>query len=153
MALVSAGLLMHRIQKQREFFLIHPGGPFFKNKNEGAWTIPKGLVEGDEDLLMAASREFEEETGIKPHGPFEELGAAKLKSGKLIHVWSFPGDWEEGQGIRSNTFSLEWPPRSGKFIDVPEADRAQWFNYEQACKHINPAQIVFLERLVQKLAN
>lgn len=150
MAQVSAGLLMHRIQQHREFFLVHPGGPFFKKKNEGVWTIPKGLVEGTEDLLSTAAREFEEETGIKPNGPYSELGVTKLKSGKLIHAWSFPGDWEESQGIRSNTFSLEWPPRSGKFIDVPEADRGRWFDYEQACKHINPAQKIFLDRFVEK---
>jgi predicted NUDIX family NTP pyrophosphohydrolase len=149
---ISAGLLMVRFNNnQPEFFLVHPGGPFFKNKNEGTWSIAKGLVEENEDLLLTATREFEEETGIVPRAPFHSLGNTKLKSGKILHVWIFLGEWDETSGIHSNTFKLEWPPRSGKFLDIPEADRASWFSFEMACKHINPGQVVFLERALQTL--
>ena len=128
------------------FFLVHPGGPFFIKKEEGAWTIPKGLVDPGEDLLAAAKREFTEETGIVPVEPYTSLGTTMLKSGKLIHAWAFFGSWDESKGIVSNSFSLEWPPHSGKFKDFPEADRAAWMNYDDAKRLINPAQIVFLDR-------
>jgi len=134
-----------------EFFLVHPGGPFFKNKNLGAWSIPKGLVEENEDLLLTARREFEEETGIVPSGPFHNLGQTKLRSGKIMHTWAFLGEWQESSGVKSNMFKLEWPPRSGKLVDVPEVDKADWFSVEMACKHINPGQVVFLERAIQTL--
>ena len=146
MAQVSAGLLMCKKQKPLMFFLVHPGGPFFIKKEEGAWTIPKGLVDPGEDLLAAAKREFTEETGLVPTEPYASLGTTMLKSGKLIHAWTFFGSWDESKGIVSNSFSLEWPPRSGTFKDFPEADRAAWMNYDDAKRLINPAQIVFLDR-------
>ena len=148
--ILSAGLLMYRIVKSEfEFFLIHPGGPFYKSKNEGVWSISKGLPDEGEDLLLAAQREFLEETGIAPSPPFIPLGTARTKSGKLIHAWAFSGNWNPADGIKSNTFSLEWPPRSGNRIDVPEADRANWFSYEEAALLINIQQRIFLDRLVE----
>lgn len=143
----SAGLLMCRIENRvLEFFLIHPGRPFFVKKDTGAWTIPKGLPEGDEELLATAKREFFEETGIHPSSPFHSIGSVKLKSGKVVHAWSFWGAWNPEQGIVSNFIRLEWPPRSGKYIDIPEADRGAWMSFDMAKRMINPAQIPFLER-------
>lgn len=129
-----------------EFFLVHPGGPFYAKKNEGVWSIPKGLPEGEEAPDATAQREFFEETGIKPVPPFHPLGTTKLKSGKTIHAWLFFGAWDAAQGVSSNTFTLEWPPRSGKFIEAPEVDRGAWMRYEEAAVMINPKQVVFLER-------
>ena len=152
MAKIAAGLLMFRKQKNElEFFLVHPGGPFFAKKNEGAWSIPKGLPEGDEEILQTAQREFFEETGIKPTPPFYPLGSIKLKSGKIIHAWSFEGDWDAKDGIASNIFSMEWPPSSKKFIDIPEVDRAEWMTYDQAAKMIHPNQLPFLQRATEML--
>src|SRR5207248_2343107 len=114
MSRVSAGLLMHRLhQGQPQVLLVHPGGPFFKSKDDGAWTIPKGEVEPDEDLLATAMREFEEETDIKPAGPFTALAPVKQKAGKVVHAWAFAGDCDPA-AIVSNTFTLEWPPKSGQ---------------------------------------
>ena len=130
-----------------EFFLVHPGGPFYAKKNEGVWSIPKGEPDTDEEiLLLTAQREFLEETGIKPVGPFQELGTIKQKSGKVVHAWSFRGDWNPADGIVSNVFKIEWPPNSKKFIDIPEVDRAAWMNLEEACKMIHPQQVPFLTR-------
>jgi predicted NUDIX family NTP pyrophosphohydrolase len=129
-----------------EFFLIHPGGPFWKNKNDGAWSIPKGLIEDREDLLAAAVREFREETGILPSPPFYELGTSKMKSGKVLFAWAFKGDWDPADGIISNTINIEFPPRSKKFITIPEADRGEWMTPEKASIMINQAQVIFLER-------
>jgi predicted NUDIX family NTP pyrophosphohydrolase len=148
--ILSAGLLMYRfVDNEFEFFLIHPGGPFYQKKNEGVWSIPKGLPDEGEDLLITAQREFLEETGITPSPPFYPLGTARTKSGKMIHAWAFPGNWNSSDGIKSNTFSLEWPPRSGNRIDVPEADRANWFCYDEAAILINIQQRIFLDRLVE----
>lgn len=148
----SAGLLMYRkINGELEFFLIHPGGPFWAKKNEGAWSIPKGLNEGNEELLSTAQREFEEETGIKPTDPFHSLGSVKLKSGKTIYAWLFKGDWNPKDGITSNYIDIEWPPRSKKFISIPEADRAEWMTLEKASSLINPAQIPLLKRAQELL--
>lgn len=150
MAKIAAGLLMCRKEnKELEFFLVHPGGPFFVKKNEGVWSIPKGLPEPDEEILQTAQREFFEETGIKPNPPFDSLGSIKLKSGKIIHAWSFKGAWSPDQGIISNTFKIEWPPSSKKFIEIPEIDRAEWMNYSKAIKMINPNQIPFLSRATE----
>ena len=147
MANVAAGLLMCRKPKDElEFFLVHPGGPFYVKKNEGVWSIPKGLPENGEDLLTAAQREFFEETGVKPSPPFESLGFVKLKSGKAIHAWSFTGEWDSSKGIVSNIFKMEWPPSSKKFINIPEVDRAEWMPLEKAEKLINPQQVPFLTR-------
>jgi predicted NUDIX family NTP pyrophosphohydrolase len=149
MAAKSAGLLMYRhIKSELEFFLIHPGGPFYKKKNDGVWSIPKGIPDEGEDLLLAAQREFQEETGILAVAPFIDLGSCKTKSGKTIYAWAFKGEWDESQGIVSNMFLLEWPPRSGKNIEVPEADMARWFNYGDASKAVSPQQLPFLDRLI-----
>ncbi len=143
----SAGLLMTRsLNDRREFFLVHPGGPFFRNRDEGIWTIPKGLADAGEDLLACAIREFNEETGIVPKGPFFPLESTRMKSGKVIHAWMFEGEWDEQSGISSNHFSLEWPPGSGKTIQVPEADRAVWAPITQARKLIHASQLPFLDR-------
>src|SRR5262245_4504445 len=128
---ISAGLLMCRFNEgELEFFLVHPGGPFYKNKDAGVWTIPKGMLNPEEELLAGAKRKFTEETGIVPGDKLGSLGSIKLKSGKIVHVWTFLGTWNESAGIKSNTFPLEWPPKSKKFIEVPEADRGAWFSYE-----------------------
>jgi predicted NUDIX family NTP pyrophosphohydrolase len=146
---IAAGLLMCRVfENTLQFFLVHPGGPFFKNKDDGVWSIPKGIPESAEtELLHVAIREFEEETGIKPAGKeFIPIGYVKQKGGKVVHAWAFIGAWEASSGIASNTFSLEWPPKSGKFQEFPEMDRADWFSYEEAFTKINPSQILFLDR-------
>jgi predicted NUDIX family NTP pyrophosphohydrolase len=152
MPAISAGLLMYRKQGNAiEFFLVHPGGPFWAKKNEGAWSIPKGLVEANEDLLVTAQREFHEETGIKPKPPFHDLGSVKLKSGKTIHAWGFEGSWNPANGITSNYIDIEWPPRSKKFTSIPEADRAEWMDSGKASIMINPGQLPLLERARQLL--
>ncbi len=134
-----------------QFFLVHPGGPFWAKKNEGAWSISKGLVENDEELLAAAQREFKEETGITPAGPFHPLGSVKLKSGKVIYAWAFKGEWDSASGITSNYIDVEWPPRSKKFISIPEVDRAEWMSFDQASLMINPAQLPLLQRALEQL--
>jgi len=147
MPVLTAGMLMcQKLSRELEFFLVHPGGPFWARKHEGAWSIPKGLSNPSEDLLAAAQREFLEETGIAPSPPFYPLDATKLKSGKIMHVWSFIGTWDPAQGITSNNFSMEWPPHSGKFKDFPEVDRAEWMLYDKAKQMINPHQAIFLDR-------
>jgi predicted NUDIX family NTP pyrophosphohydrolase len=147
MSQISAGLLMCRFQNDDlQFFLVHPGGPFYQKKNEGVWSIPKGIIDGNEELLSGAKREFFEETGINPSGDFHSLGTIRLKSGKTVHAWTFLGQWNERDGIVSNTFPMEWPPRSGKFIQVPEVDIAAWMNLDLALKMINPAQQPLLQR-------
>ncbi len=149
MAAISAGLLMCNIcEGKLIFFLVHPGGPFYKNKHKGVWTIPKGIVNENEERLVAAQREFFEETGIEPRGPYHSLGSARMKSGKEILVWTFVGEWEVASGITSNTFELEWPPRSGKTMQVPEADQGRWMAYEEAAMYIHSSQKVFLDRAV-----
>jgi len=147
----SAGLLMCRQQLDLEFFLIHPGGPFWQRKNEGAWTIPKGLAENSEDLLQTAEREFYEETGIVPCSPFYPLGTARMKSGKIINAWAFEGSWNPEDGIVSNYIDIEFPPRSKKFISIPEADRGEWMKMEKASTMINQAQVIFLERAFEMM--
>jgi predicted NUDIX family NTP pyrophosphohydrolase len=145
---VSAGLLMYRLNGNAlEVFLGHPGGPFFAKKNEGVWSIPKGEVDADEDLLQTALREFEEETGIKPKGEYISLGHIKQKNGKIVHAWAFKGDWDKNKPIRSNTFTMEWPPHSGQQQEFPEIDQCAFFDSETARKKINPAQIALIERL------
>jgi predicted NUDIX family NTP pyrophosphohydrolase len=144
---LAAGLLMCRNKESGlEFFLIHPGGPYFKNKDLGAWSIPKGLPDPQEDLLVTAQREFMEETGLTAQPPFHALGTIKQKGGKTVHAWSFLGDWDPEKGIQCNTFKIEWPPKSGKLQEFPEADKAEWMNYEKAMKQIIPEQIPLLDR-------
>ncbi len=147
MASVSAGLLLYRRTNGRcEVLLGHLGGPFFARKDEGAWGIPKGEVEGGEDLLEAARREFAEETGFAPAGPLVPLGSVTQKSGKVVHAWAAEGDFDPTQ-LKSNTFELEWPRGSGKLRQFPELDRAEWFDLDAARAKIIAAQAAFLERL------
>jgi predicted NUDIX family NTP pyrophosphohydrolase len=147
---VSAGLVMFRRRNGRlEFFLAHPGGPFSRLKDEGAWTIPKGEPHTEEPLLDVARREFEEETGIEPHGPYIELGSIQQKGGKWVFAWAFEGDCTGP--IRSNTFRTEWPPKSGKLCDFPEVDRAEFYSMEGARKKIKETQFPLLERLAEAL--
>lgn len=142
---------MYRLEKKRlKLFIVHPGGPFWKNKDLGAWSIPKGEYDENEDPLKAAIREFEEETGTKVDGDFISLGSVKMKSGKLIEAWGMEGDIDPAT-IKSNTFPLEWPPKSGKKIMVEEVDKGDWFSPEDAREKINPAQIEFINRLIEKL--
>jgi predicted NUDIX family NTP pyrophosphohydrolase len=148
----AAGLLMYRTKHDElEFFLVHPGGPFWAKKNEGAWSIPKGLTESPEEPLEAAKREFKEETGIEPVAPFHSLGSVKLKSGKVIDAWAFAGEWDSQQGITSNHIQIEWPPRSKKFISIPEADQGEWMNVDKASIMINAGQLPLLARALQLL--
>lgn len=152
MAARSAGLLLYRRQGDTvEVFLAHPGGPFWKNRDLGVWTIPKGLVEPGEEPLAAACREFAEETGIEPTGPFLPLGSVKQKGGKTVEAWAFAGD-ADPDAVCCNTFRMEWPPRSGKFIEVPEIDRCGWFDPQTAKSKLNPAQAEFVDRLLETLA-
>lgn len=145
---VSAGLLVYRLNGSAlEIFLGHPGGPFFAKKDAGVWSIPKGEVDGDEDLLQTALREFEEETGIKPEGEYLSLGHIKQKNGKIVHAWAFAGDWDKNKPIRSNTFTMEWPPHSGQKQEFPEIDQGAFFDSETAKQKINPAQVALIERL------
>jgi predicted NUDIX family NTP pyrophosphohydrolase len=151
-AKTSAGLLMFRTTKGGlEVLLVHPGGPYFQNKDEGAWTIPKGEAAEGEDLQERARIEFEEELGIAASGQWMELGSIKQKGGKTVHAWAFAGDLKDDFKLASNTFEMEWPPRSGKMQRFPEVDRANFFAVEEARKKINVAQTVFLDRLIEQL--
>ena len=128
--------------------LVHPGGPFWRNKDKGAWTIPKGEVGENEDLFTRAKIEFEEELGFAPSTEtWINLGSIKQKGGKIVHAWAFSGDLPADFELRSNTFELEWPPRSGHKQSFPEIDRAEFFPLEEARQKINPAQVQFLDRL------
>ncbi len=144
---ISSGLLMYRRRDGRlQVLLVHLGGPFWKNKDEGAWSIPKGEVDANEDLLLCARREFEEELGVAPAGNFVELTPIKQKGGKIVHAWCFEGDLD-ASSIRSNTFTMEWPPKSGKTTSFPEVDRAEWFDLETARKKINAGQMAIIDGL------
>jgi len=134
-----------------EVLLVHPGGPFFRNKDGGAWTIPKGEIAEGEDLLTRAKIEFGEELGFSPAGNLIELGSVKQKGGKTVHAWAVEGDLPDHFKLASNIFEMEWPPRSGRKQTFPEIDRAEFFSTEEARRKINPAQIVFLERLSEAL--
>jgi predicted NUDIX family NTP pyrophosphohydrolase len=148
---LSAGILLYRLKdKKPEFFLVHPGGPFFRNKNEGWWTVPKGELLPDEKPLDAAVREFTEETGYRPLAPFTELTAIKQKAGKTVLCWATEGDFDPDK-ITSNRFEIEWPPKSGKKASFPEVDKAGWFNYDEAVKLINESQVSLLDELLQVL--
>lgn len=139
-------LMCRRWQDALQFFLVHPGGPFYKKREAGVWTIPKGLPEKGEELIQTAQREFLEETGITPAPPFFPLGTVRQKSGKVVYAWTFCGEWEPETGIQCNTFSLEWPPHSGKKMDFPEVDKARWMDFDEAVTMMLPAQLPFLER-------
>jgi predicted NUDIX family NTP pyrophosphohydrolase len=133
-----------------EVFLVHPGGPFWAKKDEGAWSIPKGEITEEEDPLEAAKREFLEETGFQVDGNFIALARVKQAGGKQVHAWAVEGDCD-AESIRSNTFSMEWPPRSGKRREFPEIDRAGWFSLDQAKQKILKGQLSLLEELPSKL--
>lgn len=146
---VSAGLLMYRIQDGKlQVLLAHPGGPLFQNKDDGVWTIPKGEIEPGEDMLEAAKREFEEETGITPTAPFIELTPIKQKGGKIVHAWAFKGDCDPS-AVASNTFTMEWPPKSGRLMEFPEMDRADFFDVAAAGQKIKAAQMPLVEECEQ----
>jgi predicted NUDIX family NTP pyrophosphohydrolase len=130
-----------------EVFLVHPGGPFWAKKDKGAWTVPKGEYGNDEEALEAARREFKEETGFTATGPFVELGSVQQKSGKVVRVWAFEGDCNPDQLI-SNTCEIEWPPRSGRRIEIPEIDRGSWFDIQQAQESIREEQRPLLAALL-----
>lgn len=143
----SAGILLFRFRGEAvEVFLVHPGGPFWKNKDAGAWSIPKGEYEETEDPLSAAIREFKEETGHAVKGSFLPLTSIKQKSGKWVHVWALEGELDETK-VQSNSFEMEWPPRSGKQQAFPEVDKAAWLSLPEAKEKINPAQAGLLNEL------
>lgn len=129
---------------------MHPGGPFWANKDAGAWTLPKGAPEGDEDPLACALRELTEETGVTATGPFLELGEIRQKGGKIVHAWAAEGDGDPA-AMTSNTFEMEWPPRSGRQAQFPEVDRWGWFDLDEAGRRILPAQVELLDRLAALL--
>jgi predicted NUDIX family NTP pyrophosphohydrolase len=135
-----------------EVLLVHPGGPFWVNKDDGAWSIPKGECAEGEDPLAAARREFEEETGSEPSGPFLELGSFRQSSAKTISAWAVEGDFDPSR-LRSNTFSMQWPPRTGRLQEFPEVDRAAWFKPEEAGRKILKGQRGILDALAAKIDN
>jgi predicted NUDIX family NTP pyrophosphohydrolase len=149
----SAGILLYKRRKDNVLlvFLVHPGGPFFANSDEGAWSVPKGEPGPGEEALAAARREFEEETGCGLEGTFVPLSPITQKGGKIVLAWAMEGDCD-ADAVRSNTFKLEWPPRSGRVRDFPEVDRAGWFTVDEARKKMNPAQVALVDELVGKLA-
>lgn len=150
---VSAGLLLfRRAGGVLEVFVAHPGGPFWRDRDTGAWTIPKGAVEAGEDLLAAAIREFVEETGITPTPPFVPLGSVRQKAGKTIHAWAWEGD-ADADTISSNTMKTEWPRKSGRWIEYPEVDRCAWLPPDEARRLLNPAQAELVGRLEAMLEN
>jgi predicted NUDIX family NTP pyrophosphohydrolase len=149
----SAGILLYRRAPELEVLLVHPGGPFWAKKDLGAWSIPKGEHDEDEDARACAIREFTEETGGAPSpGELDDLGTVTQKAGKVVQAWALEGDLDPAS-IRSNTFSMQWPPRSGRMQEFPEVDRAEWFALDAARERINPAQAAFLDRLVSKFAS
>src|SRR5262249_39920402 len=147
----SAGLLMFRHRNGTiELLLVHPGGPFWAKKDDGAWSIPKGLFTDGEDAVVAAKREFEEETGQRPDGALIELGDFKQPSGKHVHVWAIEGEFDLAS-FRSNSFAMEWPPRSGRMQEFPEADRAGWFGPREALVKITRGQRPIIDALLERL--
>ena len=149
---ISAGLLLHRAtERGLEVLLVHPGGPYWARKDLGAWSIPKGEADTGEDLLAVAHRELAEETGFTAEGPAIPLGEVRQRSGKIVHAWAVRSDADPA-ALRSNTFELEWPPKSGQRREFPEVDRAEWFGLDEARRRINPAQAELLDRLAAQLA-
>lgn len=141
---------MYRLLDGLEVFLVHPGGPFFARKDEGSWTIPKGEFIPPEAALDAAVREFREETGVRLAGPFASLMPVRQKGGKIVHAWAAEGDID-ASAIVSNTFEIEWPPRSGRKQSFPEVDRAGWFDVATARVKINASQAALLEELAGRV--
>lgn len=147
----SAGILMfRRSHRSVELLLVHPGGPYWARKDEGAWSIPKGLFEKGEDALAAARREFEEETGTTPAGPFIELGVFRQPGGKRVCAFASEGEFDLAS-FRSESFAMEWPPRSRRMQEFPEADRAAWFNPEEALVKVTRGQRPIIEALIERL--
>jgi predicted NUDIX family NTP pyrophosphohydrolase len=144
---ISAGILLFRINVEKpEVLLVHPGGPFWKNKDDGAWSIPKGEALEGEKLLEVAKREFREELGFEIIGEFIELNHVVQKAGKVIHAWAIKGNFDEVNFV-SNTFSIVWPPKSNKIVEFPEVDKAEWFDLTKANDKLNPAQANFINQL------
>lgn len=151
MAKHSAGILLYRFRESKlEVFLVHPGGPFWARKDEGAWSIPKGESEEGEDPLVAAKRELTEETGIALNSSLIDLGELRQPGGKIVHAWAAAQDCDPSE-IRSNTFEVEWPPKSGKFREFPEVDRGAWYTLSAARKKLHKGQRGFIDKLRQKL--
>ena len=149
---VSAGLLLFRRSGgETEVFLAHPGGPFWRDRDLGAWTVPKGLLKEGEDPLVAAIREFEEETAVRPEGPFLPLGSVRQKAGKLVHAWAWEGEADPSR-TKSNVMRAEWPRGSGRWLTFPEVDRCEWFGVRSARQKINPAQAELIDRLEATLS-
>jgi predicted NUDIX family NTP pyrophosphohydrolase len=150
----SAGLLLYRSRGGSiEVFLVHPGGPFWAKKDEGSWSIPKGEIEAGEDKLGAAKREFQEETGLAVSaGPFQPLKPIRQKGGKIVHAWAAQSDLDSA-AVKSNTFSMVWPPRSGKMREFPEIDRAGWFEIAEARRKILKSQLCLLAQLEELLTS
>ena len=147
----SAGILCYKFSgKQLLLFLIHPGGPFFAKKDLGAWSIPKGEINENENPLDAAKREFKEETSFEIDGNFIELNPVKQNSGKIVHAWALQNELDASK-MKSNFFELEWPPNSGKILQFPEADKAEWFTIEDAKKKILKGQLPLIDELLKKL--
>ena len=147
----AAGLLLfRRVVESLEVLLVHPGGPLWARKDDGAWSIPKGEVEPDEDALAAARREVEEETGARPSGTFIALSPVRQTGGKIVHVWAIESDFDPAS-LESNLFEMEWPPKSGNRRSFPEVDRAAWFDLETAGRKILPSQAVVLQHLQERL--
>lgn len=151
MAITSAGILMYRLRdRDLHVLLVHPGGPFWRNKDEGAWSIPKGEVDPDEDVEAAARREFEEELGTRPEGVLLALGEVRQRSGKRVCAFALEGDLD-ASATHSNTFNMEWPPRSGRMGTFAEVDRAEWFDLATARMKLNAGQAPLIDRLVDLL--
>ncbi len=151
MAKRSAGLLLYRHRAgELQVLLVHPGGPFWRRKDAGAWSIPKGEFGADEEALGAAKREFAEEIGVEPRGEFLELAPVTQRGGKVVHAWAVEGDLDPSS-IRSNTFEMEWPPRSGKRQKFPEIDRAAFFDIAEAKRKINPGQLPLIHELDRRV--
>ena len=148
---ISAGVLLYRTREADvQVLLVHPGGPFWANKDDGAWSIPKGLADDGEDLQAAARREFFEETGALVAGAFIDLGAHKQPGGKTVVAFACEGDFDPGS-LRSNVFTMEWPPRSGRTAEFPEVDRAGWFSLDEAVKKVTKGQRPIIAALAEKL--
>lgn len=149
----SAGILLYRLSGEVgvEVLLAHPGGPMWARRDAGAWTVPKGEIEKDEDPYEVARREFEEETAHRPpeRDPLE-LGEIRQKGGKVVVAWALEGDLDPAEA-RSNTFPLAWPPGSGRWITIPEVDRVEWFSPDEARRRLNPTQVPFVDRLLSAL--